>query len=120
MKRTFFTLSILGLLLSCNESKPKETTETAAEKPTETSLSGESLLKTSDCMTCHQIEGKLVGPAYKDVATKYAGQSDAKTTLIKSIIEGSKGKYGEVPMTAHASLAKEDVEKMVDYILTIK
>lgn len=79
---------------------------------------GKALIAGSDCLACHQEANKLVGPSYADVARKYKEADIPK--LIKKIIDGGSGVWGEIPMPPHASLAHDDAEAMVKYILTIK
>ena len=80
---------------------------------------GKQLLTTSDCLTCHKVQEKLVGPAYEEVARKYP-VSDANISLLTNkIITGGGGVWGQVPMTPHPSLSQEDARKMVRYILSL-
>ena len=76
-----------------------------------------TLAEKNGCLGCHAIANKLVGPAYQDVAAKYAGQSDAKEKLVQSIRNGSVGKWGEVPMPAQAKLSEADAKKLATWIL---
>ena len=76
-----------------------------------------TLAEKNGCLGCHAIATKLVGPAYQDVAAKYAGQSDAKEKLVQSIRNGSVGKWGEVPMPAQAKLSEADAKKLATWIL---
>ena len=81
---------------------------------------GLNLIASSDCLTCHKIEEKLVGPAYRDVAKKYAGQPGAVDSLANKIIHGGAGNWGPTPMSPHPALAKDDAKVMVQYILSLK
>lgn len=79
------------------------------------------LAKKSGCMACHAVDKKVVGPAWKDVAVKYKGDAKAKATLIASVTNGSKGKYGPAPMPAHKGrVADADIEKLVTFIQGLK
>jgi cytochrome c len=69
------------------------------------------------CMACHAVEKKLVGPAFQDVAKKYAGQKDAEANLIASIKKGGSGKWGPIPMPAQASLSDADAATLAGWIL---
>lgn len=80
----------------------------------------EALARKNDCLGCHAVSNKLVGPAYKDVAAKYAGQSDAVAQLENSIRNGSSGKWGELPMPAHPKLSAADSKKLATWILSLK
>ena len=75
------------------------------------------LAKKNACMSCHSAERKLVGPAYQDVAKKYAGQKDAAANLAKSIKAGGSGKWGPVPMPAQAALSDADATTLATWIL---
>ena len=80
------------------------------------------LAQKSGCMACHQIDQKLVGPAYKDVAKKFAGQPNAVEELTQKVINGSQGVWGPVPMPpkgGNPSVSDEDVKKIVEWVLTL-
>ena len=76
-----------------------------------------ALATSKNCMACHAVDKKLVGPAYKEVAKKYAGQKDAEAMLIKSIKAGGSGKWGPVPMPAQAALSDADAKTLAAWIL---
>jgi cytochrome c len=75
------------------------------------------MAKKNNCMACHAVDKKLVGPSYQDVAKKYAGQKDAVATLAKSIKAGGAGKWGPVPMPAQAALSDGDAVALATWIL---
>jgi cytochrome c len=75
------------------------------------------LAKKSNCMSCHTVDKKLVGPAYKDVAAKYAGKADAVKTLSAKVKAGGKGNWGEIPMPPNAAVKDADIETLVKWIL---
>jgi cytochrome c len=75
------------------------------------------LAKKSNCMSCHTVDKKLVGPSYKDVAAKYAGKADAVKTLSAKVKAGGKGNWGEVPMPPNANVKDADIETLVKWIL---
>ena len=81
---------------------------------------GETLMKTKGCVACHAVDKKLVGPAYKDVAAKYAGQKDAVDKLAAKIIKGGSGVWGPVPMPANAQVNDADAKKLAAWVLTLK
>ncbi len=83
-------------------------------------LADEALAKSKNCMACHAVDKKLVGPAYKEVAKKYAGQKDAEATLVTHVMKGSKGVWGPVPMPANAQVNEADAKKLVDWIMSLK
>lgn len=79
---------------------------------------GLALIEGADCLTCHKMDAKLVGPSYQEVADKYS-EGDVEM-LANKIIDGGKGNWGEIPMTPHAGMSKDNAKKMVEYILTMK
>ncbi|MGY4386660.1 cytochrome c [Pedobacter sp. UYP24] len=81
-------------------------------------LPGEALLKKSDCLACHNIKTKIVGPAYISVAAKYT-VADIDH-LVDKVIAGGSGVWGEIPMSPHPTLSKSDAKEMVKYILSLK
>lgn len=83
-------------------------------------LADEALAKAKNCMSCHAVDKKLVGPSYKDVAAKYAGQKDAVDKLATKIIKGGSGVWGPVPMPANAQVAEADAKKLAAWVLTQK
>ncbi len=76
-----------------------------------------ALAQKNACMACHASDKKLVGPAYQEVAKKYAGQKDAEANLAKSIKAGGSGKWGPVPMPAQANLSDADAKTLAAWIL---
>ncbi len=75
------------------------------------------LAKAKNCMACHTVDKKVVGPAYKDVAKKYAGQKDAEAKLIAKVKAGGKGVWGEIPMPPNTPVKDEDIKTLVKWIL---
>ena len=84
------------------------------------SLASEALARKNDCLACHAVAINLVGPAFMDVAAKYAGQSDAADRLSESIRNGGSGKWGEMQMPAQPKLSKTDLKKLVIWVLSAK
>jgi len=80
----------------------------------------EALAKAKNCMACHSVEKKIVGPSYKDVAKKYAGNAGAEKMLAEKVIKGGKGAWGEVPMPPNAAVKPEEATKLVKWILSLK
>ena len=78
------------------------------------------LAQKNACMACHAVDKKLVGPAYADVAKKYAGQKDAEATLVANIKKGGSGKWGPIPMPAQAALSEADAKTLAKWILSSK
>lgn len=78
------------------------------------------LAKNNACLVCHAVDKKIVGPAYKDVAAKYAGKKDAVAYLTGKIRGGSSGVWGAVPMPANAHVSEADAKKLAEWILSQK
>lgn len=82
---------------------------------------GLELVAKSDCLTCHKVNEKSTGPAYKDVAAKYDHAADTTiSNLAGKIIKGGAGVWGAIPMTPHPQVSQADAEQMVKYILLLK
>ena len=81
---------------------------------------GEKLINKSDCIGCHNKVNKIIGPAYVDIAKKYPATEKNINYLADKIIKGGTGVWGQMPMTAHASLKPADAKLMVKYILSLK
>ena len=78
------------------------------------------LAKASGCYSCHANAEKVVGPAFAAIAEKYAAEKDAAASLAQSIQNGSKGKWGRIPMPAHPSLSAGDLKTLSAWVLTVK
>lgn len=122
MRKIVLAAVVLAMLTSCGEKKKEVIEEEfTTEKPVaeETKISrGEELIAASDCLACHKVDEKVVGPSYKEVAAKYTEKDVAMLT--EKIIKGGQGVWGEVPMTPHPTVSSEDATEMVNYILTLK
>jgi cytochrome c len=75
------------------------------------------LAKKSNCMSCHAVDKKMVGPSYQDVAKKYAGNADAVKTLSAKVKAGGKGNWGQIPMPPNANVKDADIETLVKWVL---
>ena len=83
-------------------------------------LANADLAQKKNCMACHALDKKLVGPAYKDVAAKYAGQKDIVAKLAEKVQKGGTGVWGQVPMPANPQVTAEEAKTLVAWVLTIK
>ena len=83
-------------------------------------LASADLAQKKTCMACHATDKKLVGPSYKDVAAKYAGQKDAADMLASKIIKGGSGVWGAVPMPANPSVSPAEAKQLASWVLSIK
>jgi cytochrome c len=78
------------------------------------------LAQQKNCLTCHSVDKKVVGPAYKDVAAKYAGDKTAVDKLTQKVMKGGSGVWGQVPMPANPQVTEAEAKKLVQWILTLK
>ena len=83
-------------------------------------MADQALAQKNTCMACHQVDKKVVGPAFKDVAAKYKGDKTAEAKLIKKVKEGGKGVWGEIPMPPNAQVKDEDIKAIVHWVLSLK
>jgi cytochrome c len=125
MKRIFIAAAVMTVLFSCggggsdaNKEAAVPEKEEVATNPLEDKAVG--LIAKSDCLTCHKVHEKVIGPSYTDVAAKYENTEANVAMLVEKVIKGGKGNWGEVPMTPHVALSKEDATVMVQYILSLK
>ncbi|MDH5534460.1 MAG: c-type cytochrome [Betaproteobacteria bacterium] len=82
-------------------------------------LADEALLKKHNCTACHQVDKKVVGPSYKDVAKKYKGQADAVAKLSEKVKKGGSGVWGPIPMPPNPAVPDADIKKMVEDVLKL-
>jgi cytochrome c len=139
VKKFLLPCALFALLVACNSSSDSSatSTDTAAATTGEDTASAANATKDittdpnysagmaieakSDCATCHKINEKLVGPSFKEIATKYAGADDATIdSLAGKVINGGAGNWGQIPMTPHPNLSKEDARTVVKYVLLLK
>ncbi|MET1056521.1 MAG: c-type cytochrome [Pedobacter sp.] len=132
---TLLILGCLGLTIaSCGGSsqqeetiKTKSTTTTTTDssttvsaEPTGAELPGKKLVAMADCVGCHNETQKVIGPAYVDIAAKYPSNEANISHLADVVIAGSKGTWGDLPMTPHPNLSKDDAKLMVTWVLSLK
>ena len=77
----------------------------------------EELAKKHNCLACHSIDKKSVGPAYKDIAKKYKGQAGIEAKLAEKVKKGGQGVWGPVPMPPNAAVPDADIKKLIDWLL---
>ena len=80
----------------------------------------EALATAKNCMSCHKVDKKLVGPSYKEVAAKYAGQAGAVDKLAAKIMKGGSGVFGAVPMPANTQVNDAEAKKLAAWVLSLK
>ena len=128
MKKYFVALTVLVFMAACggNTEKKAETTAAPAAAATSSLSSnpdyqkGLELIAKSDCLTCHKVNEKLTGPAYKDVAAKYESTDANITMLAGKVIKGGSGVWGAIPMTPHPQVTEADAKQMVKYVLLLR
>jgi cytochrome c len=79
-----------------------------------------ALATAKNCMSCHTVDKKLVGPSYKEVAVKYAGQKDAVDKLAVKIVKGGSGVWGPVPMPANTQVSEAEAKKLAAWVMSQK
>jgi cytochrome c len=80
----------------------------------------EKLAQASGCTTCHAVDKKIIGPAFKDVANKYRGDKNAPAMLFEKVKKGGKGVWGDIPMPPNAHVKDEDIKSLVAWVLSLK
>jgi cytochrome c len=140
MKLNFLTTSavvlLAGFVFACGGGEKSAETSAEASTTTETATAEVSLedkykddpvyikglekVKGSDCTGCHQVDRKLIGPSYADVAAKYENTEENVALLAQKVIAGGVGVWGEIPMSAHPNLSEEDAKDMVRYVLLLR
>jgi cytochrome c len=130
MKKTILSFAVMALLTACGGGgeQPKEAaaeSAPAAEAKEDITKNpdyqkGLALIAKSDCLTCHKVGETSTGPAYRDVAARYANAADTTVDRIANhIIKGGSGLWGTVPMTPHPALSVDDAKQMVKYVLLL-
>ena len=126
MKKTFLAIAVLAVLAACggddktDETKKVEEVKTVDNSSNPDYIKGLEIVGKSDCLTCHKIDEKNIGPAWRDVANRYADSANAIAYLSKKIIDGGAGVWGEVPMAAHPTFTQADAEAVAKYVLLLK
>ena len=100
------SLIVLGLAFGASLASPAFANADMAQK--------------KNCMACHATDKKVIGPAYKDVAAKYAGQKDAVDKLAQKVMKGGAGVWGAVPMPANPQVTDAEAKQLVQWIMTLK
>jgi len=78
----------------------------------------QELAKSKNCLTCHTVDKKLVGPGFKEIAQKYKGDSGAVASLSKKVINGTSGTWGAIPMPPNP-VSQDEAKTLVEWILTL-
>ena len=83
-------------------------------------LANADLAKKKNCMACHAVDKKLVGPSFKDVAAKYAGDKEAVAKLSTKVMKGGSGVWGQIPMPANPQVSEAEAKQLVTWVLSTK
>ena len=83
-------------------------------------LANPELANKKNCMACHAVDKKMIGPAFKDVAAKYAGDKDAPAKLADKVIKGGSGSWGQIPMPANPQVSEAEAKQLVAWVLSQK
>lgn len=135
-KHLIYLLTCTFVIASCGDSKKEPEASKAADAETKTEVpavatlkngiskedydKGLALIGSSDCLTCHKLTEKLVGPSYQEVSNRYTANPDTINMLATKIIAGGAGKWGLAAMTPHPQISKEDAVQMVKYVLAVE
>src|SRR5215831_467502 len=123
MMKYFLTAIAVSLLIACGGGSGENKAQTSSADMTKDPVyqKGLELASKNQCFTCHAVDTRINGPAYRDVADKYADYPDTIVShLANKVITGGSGVWGEVLMTPHPNLSKEDAETLVKYVLMLK
>jgi cytochrome c len=83
----------------------------------QTALASPELARSRNCVACHHMERKMIGPSYKAIAERYAGDEAAAKALIEKVIKGGAGNWGPTPMPAQPTVTPAEAEALVKWIL---
>ena len=83
-------------------------------------MANADLAKAKNCMACHAVATKVLGPAFKDVAAKYAGQKDAEDKLVGKVLKGGAGAWGTMPMPANPQVSDAEARTLVKWVMAQK
>ncbi|HOA37905.1 MAG TPA: c-type cytochrome [Flavihumibacter sp.] len=131
MKKILLMAGISTLIFACGGSDAEKKTDSAtketapAEAPAaaaETANNDKAieLIAGSDCLTCHKVNEKVIGPSYTDVAKKYEATDANIKMLADKVINGGSGVWGEIAMAGHPQISEDDAKTIVKYILSLK
>jgi cytochrome c len=123
MKKALMALCMVWMFAACggNPTTPIATKPANDLSGNPDYQKGKELIAKNDCLTCHKVDEKLIGPSYRDVANKYAGTSDTIVAhLAHKVMLGGTGIWGQVPMAAHPNLTEADATALIKYIFLLK
>jgi len=128
MRVNLLWVSLLLALSACQPDTPAKKDVSAVESAPQVAVAVATLpendplalAKKSHCLSCHDIDKKRVGPAWKEVAVRYRGDSGAETRLMNKVAQGGGGVWGAVPMPAHPQLSEADRRTLVKFVLNLQ
>ncbi len=85
-----------------------------------TAFANADLAKSKNCLTCHSVDNKVVGPGFKEVAKKYASDKTAEAKLVQKVLKGGSGAWGAVPMPANPQVSEAEAKTLVKWVLSLK
>ena len=83
-------------------------------------MANADLAKSKNCMSCHSVDAKILGPSFKDIAKKDAGEKAAEAKLATKVMKGGSGVWGAIPMPANAQVNDAEAKTLVKWILSVK
>jgi len=86
---------------------------------TQNLMADEALAKSKNCLACHSVDNKIIGPAFKDIAAKYKGDDGAVAALSGKVKNGGAGVWGKMAMPPNAAVSDADIETLVNWILSL-
>jgi cytochrome c len=113
--RAFCACAVVAAVTACGNR-----TQPAAPAPADAAASGASLARARGCLVCHGIDKANLGPAYRDVARKYAGDPGAAAHLVNKVKTGGSGAWGTTPMPPQLNASDEDINRIVQWVLTLR
>jgi cytochrome c len=131
LKKYLIAITAMAAIAACNSSSGSGSSADSSNASASTSSSndlssnpdyqkGLALIASNDCLTCHKVDEKVTGPAYRDVANKYENTDANVKMLAQKVIKGGSGNWGNVAMTPHPALSEADAEQMVKYVLLLR
>ena len=82
-------------------------------------FASQQLAKDKNCLACHAVDKKLVGPSYKDIAAKYKNDKNAQAMLVKKVRDGGVGVWGQIPMPANPQVNEQEAQALVKWVLSM-
>lgn len=133
MKKVFAVLFVAVVFSACGggsksgsadsaatTTAPADSSAATTARSIDTTKVGGKLIAKNDCLACHKIDTKIIGPKYADVAAKYPATDANIDTLANKVLKGGKGQWGDIAMAPHPALSLSDAKEMVKYILSLK